>query len=93
MFPMKFFEYLGAGCPVVSTDLPALRAHADVCVLARGPGEFETALAECLAGHRPDPALADRSARKHTWEWRTSEMLALIAAAANAGGARSAANS
>jgi hypothetical protein len=30
MFPMKFFEYLAAGCPIVSTALPALRAYAHV---------------------------------------------------------------
>lgn len=33
MFPMKFFEYLASGTPVVSTPLPAIAEFADVAAL------------------------------------------------------------
>lgn len=35
MFPMKFFEYLAAGKPVVSVDLPSLREYRNVVRIAR----------------------------------------------------------
>jgi glycosyltransferase involved in cell wall biosynthesis len=48
MFPMKFFEYLAAGVPVVATDLPALceyRHLARLCVTRR---DFLVAVDELL---------------------------------------------
>jgi glycosyltransferase involved in cell wall biosynthesis len=80
MFPMKFFEYLAAGCPVVSTALPALRGYAGVASLADTHAEFIAAVERSLknAGATLDARLA--MAREHTYERRTERMLRLLEA-------------
>lgn len=40
MFPMKFFEYLSAGKPIVSTDIPAIHEFNDYCYIAKTNAEF-----------------------------------------------------
>lgn len=78
--PIKAYEYLASGVPVVATDLPALRRLAHVVRLAASPDEFVTAIDASLAGNS-DPAA--RSARreesgKHSWASRFREIDALI---------------
>ncbi|MBI2471297.1 MAG: glycosyltransferase, partial [Planctomycetes bacterium] len=51
MFPMKFFEYLAAGRPVVSVDLPALREYRNVVYIARSPQDFIRGIDEALKGN------------------------------------------
>ncbi len=79
MFPMKFYEYLSAGKPVVSTPLPALSEHTDLYYLANNYDEFvkniETALTES------DSNLKERrfaAARKNTWDVRIQSMSEII---------------
>jgi glycosyltransferase involved in cell wall biosynthesis len=80
MFPMKFFEYLGAGCPVVATALPSLAAFGHVAALAATPAEFVAAVERALRGEAPplDQRLA--VAREHTYERRTARMMELLEA-------------
>jgi glycosyltransferase involved in cell wall biosynthesis len=80
MFPMKFFEYLAAGCPVVSTALPALRAYAHVASFAATHDEFVAALEAALRGGGPALAARLAVAREHTYESRTARMLELLEA-------------
>jgi glycosyltransferase involved in cell wall biosynthesis len=80
MFPMKFFEYLAAGCPVVSTDLPALHSYAGVATLAKTHDEFVTAIERILRGHAPELGARLGVAREHTYERRTERMMALVEA-------------
>jgi glycosyltransferase involved in cell wall biosynthesis len=80
MFPMKFFEYLAAGCPIVSTALPALRAYAHVASLAATHDEFVAALEAALCGGGAPLAERLAVAREHTYERRTARMLELLEA-------------
>ncbi len=80
MFPMKFFEYLAAGCPVVSTALPALRAYGHVASLAESEAAFVTAVERCLRGQTPPIDARLDVAREHTYERRTARMLQLLGA-------------
>ena len=79
MFPMKFFEYLSSGLPVVATAIPALEAHADVAWL--GPPEvelFEQAIQATLAGAGPSLEQRLERAATQTYEGRTASMLTYL---------------
>lgn len=80
MFPMKFFEYLAAGCPIVSTALPALGGYAQVAFLAETHAEFLAAVERSLDGGGAPLAVRLDVARKHTYERRTARMLQLLEA-------------
>ena len=76
MYPMKFFEYLAAGRPVVATAIPSLRDQGDVALLCKPEvSAFEAAIQQALAGE--GPALERRLARaqRHTYRRRTQAML------------------
>jgi glycosyltransferase involved in cell wall biosynthesis len=78
MFPMKFFEYLAAGVPVVSVDLPALRQFRGAfylgSTLQRFVAAVEAALAEGEAPKRRRRALAE----EQTYERRTEKMMDIL---------------
>ncbi|HBY93728.1 MAG TPA: glycosyltransferase family 1 protein [Chloroflexi bacterium] len=81
VFPIKFFEMLATGKPVVATALPSLAPFGDTVPLTRTTGEFVAAVQAVLA----DPA-AGRTQRlalaaQHTWEQRVDELLTYVAAA------------
>ena len=79
MFPMKFFEYLAAGLPVVGTAIPALKIHSDVAWLCEpDPVAFASAIDRALQGQ--GPALNERLARAqaHTYATRTKSMLTVL---------------
>jgi len=78
MFPMKFFEYLAAGCPVVSTDLPALRPFRRAARLAQSRDDFMAGIAEALRGEGASLQQRLDVARAHTYATRTDRMLAIL---------------
>jgi glycosyltransferase involved in cell wall biosynthesis len=78
--PIKAYEYLAAGVPVVATDMPALRRLAHVMRLADSTASFEREIAAALAEGR-DARRAERQAeaRRHGWAARFAAIDALIA--------------
>lgn len=81
MFPMKFFEYLAAGLPVVATAIDALRPFGHLALVCE-PGEaaFAAAITAALAGDGPDLEQRLRGAAAHTYQGRTEAMLRDLAA-------------
>lgn len=80
--PLKFYEYLASGRPVVSTDMPAVREFADIVAIAKdGPG-FVRAVEETLAIEN-EARQRERllRAREHSWEARAAFMEEKIAEA------------
>jgi len=80
MFPMKFFEYLASGRPVVATAIPSLRPHATAAILCEPEAtSFEAAIAKALSGG--GPLLTERLAvaAVNTYEVRTAAMLSVLA--------------
>lgn len=79
MFPMKFFEYLASGLPVVSTVLPSLseyRSFYDECQTA---SDFVVAIERILIGKRRFDFNAVRHLLElHTYESRTDKMLKML---------------
>ena len=81
--PMKLFEYMAAGVPIVATDLPAIReilTHRESCWLVEP--DNPQALAQGITCLLKDEYLCDRLtyharllAKKYTWQQRTQEVL------------------
>lgn len=87
MFPMKFFEYLAAGRPVVSTQLHALQAYSHVACLADDHAAFIAGIEAALRGEAAPLEARLDAARDQTYERRTARMMALIAPDAGSGAA------
>jgi GT2 family glycosyltransferase/glycosyltransferase involved in cell wall biosynthesis len=71
--PVKLYEYLSQGKPVVATDMGELRACADLLYLARGSEQFAAKLDAAVA--ESDAALRERRidfARTNSWPTRVS---------------------
>jgi hypothetical protein len=79
--PVKVYEYLCAGKPVVATDLPELRRLPPGMIeVTRTAAEFEKAIAACL--RRKDPALIRRRqlwSSRNSWDARARKFAGVIA--------------
>ncbi len=80
MFPMKFFEYMAAGLPVVSTPLKALQDYSVHCFLAGDASAFANALDAAIHGEGASLEQRLKLAKEHTYEARTLRMLEVIGA-------------
>ena len=76
MFPMKFFEYLAAGLPVVASAIDSLSQFSEAAWLCEPTAvAFDVALRGCLAGEGPDLVTRLALAQEHTYKARTERML------------------
>jgi glycosyltransferase involved in cell wall biosynthesis len=86
MSPMKMFEYLGSGVPIISSDLPVLReilSH-ECNALLVPPADIDAWLA-ALDRLTTDVTLAERIGERghadylerHTWDHRANRLLAI----------------
>jgi glycosyltransferase involved in cell wall biosynthesis len=78
--PVKLREYLAAGLPVVSVDVPEVREFVPPVRVASGPEEFLAQVEAALAGDRP----RRRSPRAASWGERADEMIARMSEALHA---------
>ncbi len=85
MFPMKFFEYLAAGLPIIATPLPALAEFASYHHVAANAVEFIAAVENALQAPMPLP-LDHTILRANSWDARLDAMLAIIDAQTAGGG-------
>ncbi|MBI5035636.1 MAG: glycosyltransferase [Chloroflexi bacterium] len=76
--PMKFFEYLGAGKPVVATALPTLAEFRDFFYPVHNGDEFVHALDSALTEDAARVEARMQFARKYSWSARMQELGALI---------------
>jgi glycosyltransferase involved in cell wall biosynthesis len=79
--PVKVYEMLAGGKPIVSVPLPEVAALAPLVRLASNAEEFEREIVAVLAS--PDEGIEERRAfaKEHTWE-RRFEVLRRVTAAA-----------
>jgi glycosyltransferase involved in cell wall biosynthesis len=81
VFPMKIYEYLAAGMPVVSTPLETLHDVPDVLKAATAD-EFAARLEQAMAEDSPEARAArSQRARSHSWESRLDQIADALDAA------------
>jgi len=80
IFPMKVYEYLAAGLPVIATPLPALAGIQDVLSAPDADGLLRL-LDQALADDSPERrARRSQAADAHSWEQRLAQIAAAVAA-------------
>jgi len=77
--PLKLREYLSAGVPVVSTDMPEVRPYAQLCHIAKTGDELVAAIERALGEGSRDQRIA-RSAlmANETWQARVAAILDVV---------------
>ncbi|MCB9465099.1 MAG: glycosyltransferase [Candidatus Eisenbacteria bacterium] len=85
-FPLKFYEYMAAGKPIVSTPLPALVDYStrpELCRMATDAESFSVAVSAALTEDADSDSIALRreEALRHGWDTRMPEIEAIVAAA------------
>lgn len=78
MFPMKYFEYLAAGVPIVSTPLEFTKTHNDGLLVALDANEFMEAVSKQLANGKFSKDDSERFVGSNTWTGRLRKILQLI---------------
>ncbi|MFZ5823267.1 MAG: glycosyltransferase [Bacillota bacterium] len=74
--PVKLWEYLAAGLPVVATPLRELAAHQELLFLAAQPGDFAAAIEAAGADRGRDRTAARRAlAQQNDWSVRYRQVL------------------
>src|SRR5581483_3842643 len=78
--PVKLYEGLAAGLPVISRRLPAVERWPGPLVYVYDEGGLENAIERALAADGETAAAARREAvRAETWQSRAERVLALLA--------------
>lgn len=72
--PVKVYEYLSMGKPVVSTSLPEVREMGAVCAVGNNASEFVSLVRECL-DHPGDPGERQAFAKAQTWAHRAKHLI------------------
>ncbi len=79
IFPLKLYEYLAAGLPVVAAALPELALFSGSIGLAASPAEYPVLVRQALEAGSPEARAARAAAvAGETWESRVQEMSGLI---------------
>ena len=77
--PMKIWEYMCAGKPVVAVRFREIERLADLITLTSTTGEFVAGIVRAIEGEEPARAEARKAfARENTWSPRCEEMLAAV---------------
>ncbi|OGT43029.1 MAG: hypothetical protein A3F13_07490 [Gammaproteobacteria bacterium RIFCSPHIGHO2_12_FULL_40_19] len=77
MFPMKFFEFLAAGVPVVSTGIDALKPYQHFFALADDAEGFVAAIEKVLL-EKKSKLTVDEMEKNYSWHARMAQVLCVL---------------
>ena len=74
--PIKFYEYLASGIPIVSTELPDLMKFGDVSYLAKNKSEYVDFI-ELALERETVKSMKNRMevSKKYSWEYRFKALI------------------
>lgn len=73
--PLKFYEYLASGKPIVTVDMPGIRDFADVVEVVNTPEQFTAGIERALGGENEAKRTARlERAQQNSWESRVRVM-------------------
>lgn len=78
MFPLKFFEYLSSGKPVVAVEIKPLLEFKDYCYLSRNQQEFEQNIIIALSEKKEKKFQRIEVAKRFSWKNRIKEISQII---------------
>lgn len=77
-FPLKFWEFMATGKPIVASGVPELREYSDIISYANNTKEFSEHIQKILlSGAKNDPARISL-AKEHGWDQRAKELMNLL---------------
>ena len=76
--PIKLWEYLAAGKPIVSTDVAGFRDYPHLVHLAADPDAFVAACRDALQEPPATGPARRAEAQKHTWDARIDCVLSVL---------------
>jgi glycosyltransferase involved in cell wall biosynthesis len=77
--PLKFYEFMAMGKPVVASDIPSLRNRGELIQLAHDPEEWMRAIRELLAHDAPEARQARRRFASHnTYSHRLNQLQRIV---------------
>ncbi len=76
--PIKLWEYLAAGKPIVSTNVAGFRDYPDLVSVAVASDDFVSLLARAPVESPDMPVLRQQAVRQHTWDQRVAAVEALL---------------
>jgi glycosyltransferase involved in cell wall biosynthesis len=77
--PVKFYEYIASGKPVISSNLPELKQYSDMCYLYNSADEFDSFITRALG--EADRKLQEKrikTAKENSWDSRVSEIIKIL---------------
>lgn len=76
--PLKLFEYLASGLPIVSTNVAGFRDYPDLIRIANSPQEFIESIREALTEGTAKATLRQAAVESETWDARLDALLEVI---------------
>ena len=77
-FPLKFWEFMATGKPIVASGVPELTEYESMIAYANSPKEFSQKVADILQKNESISQQRMALASKHGWENRANELKKLL---------------